>query len=158
MEEFKKQWLLRALIGGLAGLLLAALFRAALFQGGFAIPALCQPLIGRVGMAWAVAIVCALLFGLGAMAGVATLPFADSGRELVLQSLAHFAITAAFWLLLLGVSIGAADPAAWPLWLGLLVSVYAVVWLIRWVGWYRELLAIRQKLGLGRKKKGDKVP
>ena len=156
--NIKKQWLPRALIGALAGLLLAALCRGALFQGGYSMPALCKPLIDQVGMVWAVMIACALFFGLGAVAGLATLPLADSGRELVLQSLAHFAITAALWSLLLGVSVGAREPAVWLVWLGSLALVYAVIWLGRWVGWYREMLAIRKKLGLDRQKKEDKTP
>lgn len=148
METIKKQWLPRGLVGALAGLLLAALCRDALFQGGFSMPALCEPLIEQVGMAWAVIITCVLFFGLGAAAGIAAIPFADSGRELVLQSLVHFAVTAALWSLLLGVSVGAREPAAWLLWLGSLILVYAVVWLGRWVGWFAEVAAIRAKLGL----------
>ncbi|MBD5134107.1 MAG: DUF3021 domain-containing protein [Clostridiales bacterium] len=158
MEELKKQWLPRALTGALAGLLLAALCRDALFQGGFSMPALCQPLMDQVGAAWAVIITCALFFSLGAVAGLATLPFADSGRELILQSLAHFAVTAGLWSLLLSVSIGAREPEVWLLWLGSLALVYALVWLGRWVGWYREVLAIRKKLGLDHKKKEGRTP
>ena len=35
--------------------------------------------------------------GLGAMAGLATQPFADSGRALLLHSMGHFVCTAAFF-------------------------------------------------------------
>ena len=38
--------------------------------------------------------------GLGAMAGLATQPFADSGRALLLHSMGHFVCTAAFFALL----------------------------------------------------------
>ncbi|MDE6259622.1 MAG: DUF3021 family protein [Oscillospiraceae bacterium] len=158
MEAFKKQWLPRMLVGGMAGLLLAAMYRDVLFKGGYSMPALCRPLIDRVGMVWAVVIACALFFGLGAVVGIATLPFADNGRELATQSLIHFTATAALWSLLLGVSIGARDPMAWLLWLGALALLYFLIWMVRWLGWYMELAAIRKKLGLDRKKKEGKTP
>ena len=65
-----------------------------------------------------------LLFALlGAEIGVSTLPFADCGRTLVGGAGAAFCLI-------------------------LLASIYVLVWLGRWVGWYVEVAAIRSKLGL----------
>ena len=84
----------------------------------------------------------------GAEVGVATLPFADSGRELVARSLAHYVVTSAtvgVWAVL----NFHGKPWETLLWfLVPLTLVYAVVWLGRWVGWYAEVAAIREKLGL----------
>jgi len=100
-----------------------------------------------------------LYFALGALAGVATLPFADNGKTLVIRSLLHFAATAAVFSLL--------SWLCWWCWnewkvllaeLSVLAVVYVLVWLVRWAGWYREVLAMRKKLGLERKRKEDKVP
>lgn len=148
MDGSKMRCLSRAAAGGAAGLLLVALYQGPLFAGGYSAPALCAPLIERVGLSWAIAVTCALAFALGAAAGVATLPFADSGRELVVRSLVHFAVTAALWSLLLGACFGVRGPMAWLVWLGALALLYALIWLGRWVGWYAEVAAIREKLGL----------
>jgi len=95
----------------------------------------------------------ALWSAFGVEIAVATLPFADSGRELVLRSLAHFAVMSATVGAWAWLNFGLAEV---PFFLGLLALVYAVVWLGRWVGWYVELNAIRKKLGLTRKKEGKK--
>ena len=90
-----------------------------------------------------------LYFALGAGAGVATLPFADSGRELVVRSLAHFGYIAGVFSLL--VWLCRWSWGMWEVWLaelGILAAVYVLIWLGRWVGWYTEVAAIREKLGL----------
>lgn len=87
-----------------------------------------------------------LLFGvLGAEIGVSTLPFSDHGRTLVLRTLAHFALMAATVALWGGLNFGGAGAAFCLI---LLASIYVLVWLGRWVGWYVEVAAIRSKLGL----------
>lgn len=87
-----------------------------------------------------------LLFALlGAEIGVSTLPFADHGRTLVLRTLAHFALMAATVALWGGLNFGGAGAAFCLI---LLASIYVLVWLGRWVGWYVEVAAIRSKLGL----------
>lgn len=87
-----------------------------------------------------------LLFALlGAEIGIATLPFADCGRTLVLRTLAHFALMAATVALWGGLNFGGAGAAFCLI---LLASIYVLVWLGRWVGWYVEVAAIRSKLGL----------
>ena len=87
-----------------------------------------------------------LLFGvLGAEIGIATLPFADCGRTLVLRTLAHFALMAVTVALWGGLNFGGAGAVFCLI---LLASIYVLVWLGRWVGWYVEVAAIRAKLGL----------
>ena len=86
------------------------------------------------------------LFALfGAEIGLATLPFADGGRALVGRTAVHFLVMAAtlsVWVLL---NFHAREL---PWFLSLLAAVYALIWLARWVGWYAEAAAIREKLGL----------
>ena len=87
-----------------------------------------------------------LLFALlGAEIGIATLPFAGSGPTLVFRTLAHFALMAATVALWGGLNFGGAGAAFCLI---LLASIYVLVWLGRWVGWYVEVAAIRSKLGL----------
>ena len=87
-----------------------------------------------------------LLFALlGAEIGIATLPFADSGPTLVFRTLANFALMAATVALWGGLNFGGAGAAFCLI---LLASIYVLVWLGRWVGWYVEVAAIRAKLGL----------
>ena len=91
-------------------------------------------------------VVCLLCSALGAAAGVATLPFADDGRALMLRSAAHLGVTAALFLLL-AVQLGArgAQLLAWE---AILFLLYAMVWLGRWIGWYVEVMQLRTLLGL----------
>ncbi|MCI9264678.1 MAG: DUF3021 domain-containing protein [Oscillospiraceae bacterium] len=90
-----------------------------------------------------------LWFLFGAEIGVATLPFADGGKSLLLRSLAHFAamtLTMWAWVLLNfpyeplpGLVLSFQLP---------LTLIYLLIWLGRWVGWYAEVTQIREKLGL----------
>ena len=88
-----------------------------------------------------------LWFLFGAEAGVATLPFADSGRELVVRSLVHYMVTAATVCLWAGLNV-CSTPADYLTFLVPLTLVYLIVWLGRWVGWYAEVGEIRSRLGL----------
>ena len=145
----KKQALRRGLAGGVLGLA-GCLLLAFLTQPG--------SLFGRslrldftfcynahvpetLGAALGLFLWCAF----GAEAGIATLPFADDGPALVRRTLLHFAVMAATlsaWFLL---NFG---PRELPFPLLLLALLYLLVWLGRWVGWYAEVAAIREKLGL----------
>lgn len=149
MTEFKKIWLPRILIGALAGIA-AYLFISWLTQPGWLFG-------GPMGFEFtfcfnsnvpeALGLVLGLLLWalLGAEAGVATLPFADSGKELLVRSLLHFAVTAATVTAWVVLNFG------WrqiPFYLFLLAAVYLLIWLTRWVGWFSEVEVIREKLGL----------
>ncbi len=152
MENVKKQWLPRILIGGAAG-------AAAHLLLGYLLG--CFSLIGPAGFSGfhfpdcgfpyeleplGVILSFAFFALFGAEVGVATLPFADSGRELVVRSLIHYAATAAT------VSVWVVLNFGWngtlPAFLVPLTLAYLIVWLGRWVGWYAEVAAIRAKLGL----------
>lgn len=87
-----------------------------------------------------------LLFALlGAEIGIATLPFADRGPSLLGRTAAHFTLMAATVALWAGLNFGQTGALFGLI---LLASVYVLVWLGRWVGWYVEVAAIRAKLGL----------
>ena len=86
--------------------------------------------------------------GLGIMAGLATQPFAESGRELLLRSSGHFVITAAFFALLVVELDMAWDWTGVLFWEGLLALLYLLIWLGRWIGWYVEVSQLRELLGL----------
>ncbi len=153
MTDTKRQWLIRALAGALAGIAAHVLLGYALgcfsligpahFRG-FVFPYCGFP----YEIEWAgTALSFALFALLGAEAGIATLPFADSGRELVVRSLIHYAATAATVSLWAGLNI-CSTPADYLAVLVPLTLVYVLVWLGRWVGWFAEAAAIREKLGL----------
>ena len=89
-----------------------------------------------------------LYFALGAVVGLSTLPFADDGRSLVLRSLAHFAATAVLLSLTTWLLGWAWNWQALAVYLILLVAVYLLIWLARWVGWYAEVADLRARLGL----------
>lgn len=87
-----------------------------------------------------------LLFALlGAEIGIATLPFADRGPSLLGRTAAHFTLMAATVALWAWLNFGQSGALFGLI---LLASVYVLVWLGRWVGWYVEVAAIRAKLGL----------
>ena len=86
-----------------------------------------------------------LWFCFGAEIALASLPFADDGPALVKRSLLHFlsmaaTMTAWAWL----------NFQLWEVvwFLVPLALIYGLIWLGRWVGWYVEVAAIREKLGL----------
>lgn len=152
--EEKKRALIRALIGGVAGMLALlligllagsiSLYSGSRFQGLVLVDGpMVQRLGGSEGLAIAVQFL--LFFLLGAAAGTATLPFADDGRTLLYRSALHFIVTAALVALAAWLNFG---PYSLLAWLALLALVYLLIWLGRWVGWYAEVAAIREKLGL----------
>lgn len=129
MKELKQGEIVRILIGGGLGLVLSIV--------------LASYIVGSRGPSLTV---CLLCVGLGASAGVATLPFADDGKTLLLRSAAHFAVTAVLYVLLMA-ALGAngVELLAWEV---ILALAYAVIWLGRWVGWYVEVRQLRTLLGL----------
>lgn len=148
----KKQWLLRILIGGLIGMVLMY-FVGGTFNGLVRLSSfrpVSPELIRLAGSKPLAAVIqFALYFALGAGAGVATLPFAEDGKQLALCSLLHFAYTAAVFSAL--VWLCRWNWGEWSVWLvelALLAGVYVLIWLGRWVGWYAEMRRIRKALGL----------
>lgn len=145
----KRQALRRALAGGVLGLagclLLAFLTQpGALFGRSLSLDfTFCYN--AHVPEALGAVLGLLLWFAFGAEIGVATLPFADDGPALVRRTLLHFAamaVTLSSWLLL---NFGLREL---PFFLLLLALVYLLIWLGRWVGWYAEVAAIRERLGL----------
>ena len=154
MEEIKKQWLPRAFIGGITGIVLLLAFVWVFdampwmshiwhFRNPFAVWA--EWLIDDFGWPSPSLPNLPLSFLMGAEVGIATIPFADSGRELVVRSLLHFLVMSATVGLWAAMNFGVRELAFFLIPLTL---VYVLVWLGRWVGWYVEIAAIREKLGL----------
>ena len=155
----RKQVLVRVLIGGIIGVAVlipvGGLFNdlasgGLIAMGGHTpfrlVSADLERLVGSVPLAFAIQL--GLYFLMGAVTGVSTFPFAEDGRTLVLRSLTHLVLTAGaltLTCLLLG---WAWSWQAMAVYLVLLAAVYLLIWLGRWVGWYAEVSAIREKLGL----------
>lgn len=162
MTGLRKQALRRAVTGGLAGLAalipLGGVFND-LVSGGLIAMGMHTPfrlvsldlalLVHSEGLALVIEL--CLYFALGAAAGLATLPFADDGRTLVLRSLAHFAATAGLLTLTCTLLGWAWSWQAMGVYLLLLAGVYLLIWAARWVGWFFELNAIKEKLKLTKK-------
>ena len=149
MTDFKKLWMPRILIGALAGVL-AYLLLSFLTQPGalFGVPlswdfTFCFD--GRVPETLGLCLGLLLWAAFGAEVGVATIPFADTGRTLAARSALHFAVTAVTASAWCALNFGWAEV---QLCLLLLSVGYALIWLTRWVGWFSELADIREKLGL----------
>lgn len=158
MTRRQKQWLVRILIGGLAGIavlvpvggLFNDLVGGGLLSMGFHdhFQLVSDHLERLVGPA-ALAVQLGLYFLMGAVVGVSTLPFADDGATLLHRSLAHFAVTAGVLTLMVclcGWNWGRVVPLL--VYLGLLAAVYLLIWLTRWARWDADVAAIREKLGL----------
>ncbi len=152
MNEMKRAWLVRILAGGLCGMaglfLLGGLFNGARFQGAWEIVAVSPQMAERMGLPLAAVLQFGLYFLFGAGLGVATLPFADEGEQLALRSALHFLYMAAVSSALVLLTGWALDAAMWLVELLLLVLLYVMIWLGRWIAWCGELDAIREKLGL----------
>ena len=88
----------------------------------------------------------ALAAALGCMAGLATRPFADDGFLLIRNSLLHYLVTAALFALFI-LHLGG-NALACGIWTLILTILYLGIWLARWIGWYMEVMQIRQLLGL----------
>ena len=147
----KKQALCRIAVGAVAGVAIHVLLGYVLWTLGFFGDRLAAVFSSPTCSfpapfaCWGILLSYLLFALLGAEIGVSTLPFADHGRTLVLRTLAHFALMAATVALWGGLNFGGAGAAFCLI---LLASIYVLVWLGRWVGWYVEVAAIRAKLGL----------
>ena len=145
----RKKALVRALIGGIIGvaayLLLSFVAQPGALLGGSFELAFTFCFNSRVPEGLGAALGILLWFAFGAEVGLSTLPFAQDGPALVKRSLLHFLVMAATvsaWTLL---NFGLLELSFF---LVLLALVYVLIWLGRWVGWYAEAAAIRNKLGL----------
>lgn len=147
----KKQALCRIAVGAVAGVAVHVLLGYVLGTRAFLGPEIAAVFICPTCSfpapfaCWGILLSYLLFALLGAEIGIATLPFADSGPTLVFRTLAHFALMAATVALWGGLNFGGAGAAFCLI---LLASIYVLVWLGRWVGWYVEVAAIRAKLGL----------
>ena len=129
MGRIKWNWVVRVTVGGVLGLLFSI--------------AMVPYIMATRGTS---PVVCLLCTGLGALVGVATLPFADDGKALIQRSLLHFGVTAVlFGLLMFQFGAEGVELLAWEV---ILFLLYAVIWLGRWVGWYMEVMQLRTLLGL----------
>lgn len=129
MKKIRWSWVVRVLIGGVLGFLFSVV--------------LVSYMVGTRGPTPETCLLCTAL---GAVAGMATLPFADDGITLLLRSGAHFAVTAVLFALLVA-QLGAREEEILA-WEAILALLYAVIWLGRWIGWYVEVMQLRALLGL----------
>lgn len=156
MNDVKKAWIVRILAGGVIGT--AAMAFLGLLFNSFAnfkltsseLDWVSYDLIKLVGSKPLAALLqFGLYFTLGAGVGVATLPFAEEGKELLIRSALHFAYTAMVSSALIWLC--GWNRGEWPAWLlelALLALLYVLIWLGRLAAWWSELDAIREKLGL----------
>ena len=152
MRDIRKIWSIRLAAGALLGAILTTLLAWLLLSfgvsNGQSIPV--SPAAVQFYGSAALALVVQLLLGglFGAVVSLATLPFANEGKKLVLLSLVHWGATVlCFSLLLTGcrwLDFG------WDLllWVALLTLLYFLIWLGRWIGWYMEVIQLRELLGL----------
>lgn len=154
-------WMIRILAGGLAGTLfffcLGGFFNAItadnlVYLPGSSLPfqAVSGTLAASTGSPFLAGLIqYGLYFALGAGIGVATLPFAEDGKALLIRSLLHFAYSAAVSSALLWLSgWNRGSFLMWLAELGVLVLLYLLIWFGRWLSWWFELDAIRERLGL----------
>ena len=156
MNETKKTWIVRIVAGGVIGMVVMA-FLGLLFNSfadltltSSVLDWVSYDLIKLVGSQPLAALLqFGLYFALGAGVGVATLPFAEEGKELLIRSALHFGYMAAVSSALIWLCWwNRGDWLVWLLELALLALLYVLVWLGRLAAWWSELDAIREKLGL----------
>lgn len=146
MTERAKQVLVRLVLGSILGAVLAPLACSVMF--GPDIGGVRPELAEAVGYGTALVVQSLLGALFGAVVLLATLPFADDGKELVLRSLIHFTATSGtFCALLLGAKWVRKPVGILP-WILVLGTLYLLIWLGRWIGWYREVVQLRTMLGL----------
>ena len=155
MNDMKKTWIVRIVVGGVIGmavLLLIGAFVGSLslfgdklsFRGFQFVDGTMEHLLGSKALA--VTVQFTLFFVFGALAGIATIPFAEEGRELLVRSALHFLAMEA--VCCVGVLLNFAGTESPLPWMAALALLYVLVWLGRLAAWWSELDAIREKLGL----------
>ena len=160
-----KQWIKRALLGGLCAvaavfilILLLNLVLNSIAWGGrldyynvqFTFDRCAYGQFGSPSLA--VLTEFAAVFLLGCAIGLSTLPFSETWTSMLGLSFLHFAATGGLSLLV-GWSYGwfGFGPGGPVIVLVLYLIIYLLIWLIRWIVWYTELCQIRKALGLERK-------
>ena len=155
MNDMKKAWIVRIVVGGLIGMAVLVLIgyiagsinlfgNKPSFRGFHFVDGTMEHLLGSEALA--VAVQFSLFFVFGALVGIATIPFAEGGRELLVRSALHF--LAMEVVCCVGVLLnfaGTESPLPWMLVLALL---YVLIWFGRWLAWWFEVDEIREKLGL----------
>lgn len=156
MKMQREKWLMRILGGGVLGAVTIPLLSRQLLSLQY----LEKPLVGMeqfvfpemvqmFGSFWAAFAVQMLLGAiLGAVIGISSLPFAEDGKSLVLQSLLHFSATAISFGALLWGCRWITEFRFVLVWIALLAVLYLLIWLVRWIGWWKEVRQIRALLGL----------
>ena len=143
-------WCVRILLGGLFGLLLQLFICSSVASIGLMGPSGRHWDFSMLILGWNSAVPykmaeilsTVLMFLIGALLGLSTLPFAEYGGQIRLETALHFvgmmlAVAALGWLL---------DGMLFYLVPALLL--YLLIWFGRWVGWYAELGQMREKLGI----------
>jgi len=150
MTAFQKQMILRFLFGGVlfagATSLLFCFWNGNLYPIPSVLIEARESLFGSLAMA--IAFQTLLLFLLGGLLGVATLPFDATGHKLMLQSLGHFLLTGAAVALTAWDCMGADAWNLVTLYLSLYAFLYLTVWITRYLGWRREVSLLRRALTL----------
>ena len=142
----------RCLLGGLlcAALVPGLIALSGVLSGAPALP-VTAAMLASFGLRLlpALGLEIALSFAFGASLGAATAPFADDRRTLLRDSLGHLLLSELLFFLLCALCrFGTGLGESTTFLLGLFVLIYALVWLARWMGWYSDVLAIRDALGL----------
>ena len=143
-------WGVRILLGGLSGWLLQLLICSSVASIGLMGPTSWHWDFSMLILGWNSAVPYAtaeilasvLMFLVGALLGLSTLPFAEYGGQIRLETALHFvgmmvAVAALGWLL--NGTLFFLIPA---------LLMYLLIWFGRWVGWYAELGQMREKLGI----------
>lgn len=152
----KKKLLVRAVIGGVAAMLLLLAFWVWFHLTGWSVQGkvpvgefniVSRATVAMFGSYWlAVLVEFGCMFALGASIGIASMPFADDTRSLLKDSLVHFVVTGG--LVLLNSWVLTILDWGWAFVLVPYTLLYLLIWFGRWIGWYVEVAQIKAKLGL----------
>lgn len=143
-------WGVRIILGGLFGWLLQGLLCSAVSSIGWTGSADWRLSFSMLILGWNTAVpyrtaelaTTALMFLIGVLLGLSTLPFAEYGGQIRLETVLHF-----LSMMLAAAALGWFLNAAGVV-LVFSLLLYLLIWLGRWVGWYAELGQMREKLGI----------
>lgn len=152
----EQKWIMRILCGGITGAVIVPFLSRQLLSmqylkeplvgmAQFVFPEMVQ-IFGSLGLAFTVQVLLGAVFG--AVVCMATLPFAEEGKALMLQSLLHFGATALSFGTLVWMCRWVTKFQFVLAWIALLAILYLLIWIMRWIGWWHEVRQIRTLLGL----------